>query len=202
MHELVNFIVETVSSWGYLGIFVMMFFESTVVPVPSELAMIPAGYLVSLGKMDMFLAFWAGTLWALWGSLFNYFAWMYLGAPIIKKLIHLYGKYLFLSEKSYMVTEKFFKQHGNVTVFTWRFIPWVRHLISIPAWIFSMDIYKFVIYTFLWAWAWNIILLYIGYIAWENQELIRQYSDEVTIGLVIFLVVLIWSYISLQSKKK
>lgn len=201
MYEFVNFIVETVSSWGYLGIFLMMTIESSFIPFPSEVAMIPAGYLSSIGQMNFTLALLSGTFWAIFWSTINYFLWLYFWEKVIKKMVKEYWKYVFISIESYEKTEKYFQKHWSITTFTWRLIPAVRQLISIPAGIFKMDLGRFFLYTSLWAWLWNLILMIIGYIAWENKELIKQYSSEVTIGLVIFLVVLIWAYVSLQSKK-
>ena len=201
MHEFVNFIVQTVSSWGYAGIFIMMFFESTIIPIPSELAMIPAGYLVSTGDMLFFTAFLAGTLWAIGGSLVNYFAGEYLWAPLVKAFFRNFGKYFFASEKTYLRSEKFFKHHGTITVFTGRFIPGIRHLISIPAGIFKMELSTFILFTTFGAGLWNLCLMGIWYIAWQNQELIKHYSQQLTIGLVIGIIILIWAYVSINSRE-
>ena len=129
----------------------------------------------------------AWTFWALsWASI-NYFLWKKLGWPIIKSLVWKYWKYVFLSVSHYEQTEIFFKKHWWITTFNWRFIPAVRQLISIPAWVFKMDFKKFVLYTFIWAWIWNIILLSIWYIAWQNKELISNYSHIALIWVLVLI---------------
>mgnify|MGYP002350084517 CR=1 FL=1 len=185
--EFTNFVIETVWSFWYIWIFIMMTIESSFIPFPSEVAMIPAWYLSSIWEMNIILAFLAWTFWALsWASI-NYFLWKKLGWPIIKSLVWKYWKYVFLSVSHYEQTEIFFKKHWWITTFNWRFIPAVRQLISIPAWVFKMDFKKFVLYTFIWAWIWNIILLSIWYIAWQNKELISNYSHIALIWVLVLI---------------
>lgn len=186
--EIATFVVEKVWDWGYTGIYLMMTIESSFIPFPSEVAMIPAWYLASLWQMNIYLAFLAWTLWALTGAIINYFIWIKLWWPVIKAIIHKYGKYIFLSSDHYDKAEIFFQKHGSITTFNGRFIPAVRQLISIPAWVFKMNFIKFIIYTWVWAWIWNIILLTIWYIAWENKELISEYSKEAVIGTIILII--------------
>lgn len=188
--EIASFIVKTVGDLGYAGIFIMMTVESSFIPFPSEIAMIPAWYLSSLWQMNIYLAFLAGTLWAITGSVINYFLWKKLGWPVIRALIHKYGKYIFLNATHYDKAEIFFEKHGSITTFNGRFIPAVRQLISIPAWVFKMNFLKFIVFTWIWAWIWNIILLTIWYIAWENKDLISEYSKEAVIGTIIIIIII------------
>lgn len=188
--EVTNFIVNTVWDFWYTWIFLMMAIESSFIPFPSEVAMIPAWYLSSTWEMNIFLAFLAWTLWACAWATINYFLWKKLWWPIIKSLVLKYWKYVLLSLKHYEEAEKFFKKHWSVTTFNWRFIPAVRQLISIPAGVFRMNFYKFIFYTWLWAWIWNIILLSIWYIAWENKDIISEYS-HIALAVVLVLIVLI-----------
>lgn len=186
--EIATFVVEKVGDFWYTWIFIMMTIESSFIPFPSEVAMIPAGYLSSLGKMNIYLAFLAWTLWALTGATINYFLWKKLGWPVVRTIVHKYGKYIFLNAHHYDQAEVFFQKHGSITTFNGRFIPAVRQLISIPAWVFNMNFTKFIIYTWVWAWIWNIILLTIWYIAWENKELIAEYSKEALIWTIILII--------------
>lgn len=186
--EIATFVVEKVGDFWYAWIFIMMTIESSFIPFPSEIAMIPAGYLSSLGQMNIYLAFLAWTLWALCWSIINYFLWKKLGWPVIRTIVHKYGKYIFLNANHYDQAEIFFQKHGSITTFNGRFIPAVRQLISIPAWVFNMNFTKFIIYTGVWAWIWNIILLTIWYIAGENKELIAEYSQEALIWTIILII--------------
>ena len=174
--ELATFIVDKVDQFGYAGIFLMMTIESSFIPFPSEVAMIPAGVLASEGKMSFLLALLAGTFGALFWASINYVLGYYLWGPIIKSLITRFWKYIFVSLTHYEAAENFFQKHGSITTFTGRFIPAVRQLISLPAGVFKMNIPKFLFFTWLWAGIWNLILLSIGYIAWENKALISEYS--------------------------
>lgn len=202
MHELVDFIVNIVWDMWYVWIYLMMTVESSFIPFPSEVAMIPTWYLASIWKMNFLYAFIAWTMWAMTGSIINYVLWFYLGGPIIKTLVHKYGKYIFLKEAHYLQAETYFQKHWSITTFLGRFIPAVRQLISVPAGIFKMNIFKFLLYTFIWAWTWNLILMWIWYVAWENKDLIEKYSKEL-LFLTLAFVVIIWvGYYFINKKKK
>lgn len=201
MHHLVDIIVAFADKLGYTGIFIMMVIESSFIPFPSEVAMIPAGYLSSIGKMNIVFAFMAGTIWAMvWASI-NYFLWKHLGATVIKKLIEKYGKYILFNAHHYEKSEKYFKSHWAITTLLGRFIPGVRQLISIPAGIFRMNYGVFLIYTFIWAGSWNAILLAIGYIAWENEELIHKMTGNAVLIIFLILWTIVWGYV-LYAKKQ
>lgn len=188
---------------GYIWIFIMMTIESSFIPFPSEVAMIPAWYLASLGKMSFLFAFLAGTLGALTGACINYFWGRYLWKPVVEKLVHNYGKYFLLNEKHYIKSEKYFEEHGAITTLVGRFIPAVRQLISIPAGIFRMDIPKFLFYTGLGAGAWNLVLLTIGYIAGKNDELIKRLLSQSLLMVVVVLGTIVAFYIFyVKSHKK
>ena len=201
MHQIIEQIVSIVWNLWYTGIFIMMVIESSFFPFPSEVAMIPAWYLSATWKMNFSLALIIWTLWALvWASI-NYFLGKKLWWPIVKMLIKKWWKYIFINEEHYEKSEDYFKKHWSITTFLARFIPAVRQLISIPAWICKMNIAKFLFYTSLGAWIWNLILMIIWYIAWENKELIAKYSKEALLAILIFWV-LIWVIYYLRNKSK
>ena len=188
IETIVNFILDTVWSWWYIWIFIMMVIESSFFPFPSEVAMIPAWYLSSIWEMNFVVSLLVWTFWAIVGATINYFLAFYLGEPVIKRLIHRYWKYIFLSESHFKQAEKYFSKHWSITIFVARFIPAIRQLISLPAWAFKMNYTKFFVYTWLWAWIWNLILMFIWYMAWENQELIKYYSKEALLLSIIFIL--------------
>jgi len=129
---------------------------------------------------------------------------MYLWKPVIQKLVHNYGKYIFLNQKHYEQSEEYFEKHGIITMLIGRFIPAVRQLISIPAGIFRMNYLTFCILTFIGAGTWNAILLWIGYIAWENSELIKSLKLEVMLILFVVLGTVVFAYVRYvksQAKK-
>ena len=202
MQEIINYIVELANQFWYTGIFGMMVLESSFIPFPSEVAMIPAWYLVSIWKMDFLTALFFWTAWALVWATINYFLAYYLWERVIVRLLRKYWKYVFLNELHYRKAEDYFLKHWSITVFLARFIPAVRQLISLPAWAFKMNYRKFFFYTMLWAWLWNLALMSIWYLAWENKELISKYSQELLFW-GIWIIILIWLvYYYLYWKKK
>jgi membrane protein DedA with SNARE-associated domain len=104
MHEIITWLVESIGAMGYPGIFLLMAMESSIIPIPSELIMPPAGYLAQSGKMDMLTAILCGTFGSLFGAYANYFAAHYLGRPLILK----YGRYVWITEEKFMKVEAFF----------------------------------------------------------------------------------------------
>ncbi len=185
LHEIVDFIVNTVGDLGYIGIFVMMFLESTFFPFPSEVVMIPAGYLVYKGEMNMAMVLIAGITGSLAGALFNYYLAIYIGRSIIIK----YGKYFFIKESTIIKAEEFFAKHGHISTFSGRLIPAVRQLISFPAGLARMNIVSFSIYTTLGASVWVIILTLLGYYIGDNEALVKEYLSTIIYILLGLIVV-------------
>ena len=202
LHEFINFIVNIAEQMGYTGIFVMMILESSFIPFPSEVAMIPAWYLASIWKMNFYIAFIAWTAWALIWATINYLLAYKLWEKTIIRLIRKYWKYLLVKEQHYLKAEDYFLKHWMITIFLARFITVVRQLISLPAWAFKINFRKFFIYTWIWAWLWNLWLMTIWYIAWENKEMITKYSKELVFWWIA-LIIIIWTiYYYLNKNKK
>jgi len=182
------FCINLISSVSYFGIFILMAMESMVIPIPAELVMPFAGFLSASGKMNMILIIIFSTLGSLFGSLLSYYIGKYGGNKFILK----FGKYVFLDETDLIKTEKWFSKRGEITIFFSRFIPVVRHLISVPAGMGKMKISRFITYTILGAGTWNTILALFGYILGKNWELISKYSDYISIPfsiIVIFIII-------------
>lgn len=188
--SIVEAIVSLVGQMGYVGIFVMMFLESSFFPFPSEVAMIPAGYLASKGEMNLFLAWFAGTAGSVAGALFNYAIGHRLGRPFLVR----YGKYLFLSEESLEKVERFFERYGAASTFWGRLVPGVRQYISLPAGVGRMEVARFVLYTFLGAGIWCAVLVALGYFIGENEELIRHYLHLILGGVMALVAGVVLYY--------
>lgn len=157
--SIINMIVEIVGTLGYVGIFIMMFLESSFFPFPSEVVMIPAGYLVFKGEMNAIIAVLCGIGGSLAGALFNY----YLALKLGREFLIRYGKYVFFTEETMQKVETFFIKHGPISTFVGRLITIVRQYISLPAGLARMNLTKFCIYTSLGAGIWVVILTFIGY---------------------------------------
>ncbi len=191
LSNVINFIVETIGDLGYFGIFILMFLESTVFPIPSEVVMIPAGYLAHKGEMNIYIVIFLGILGSLGGALFNYYFALKFGRKFLMK----YGKYFLVSHESIEKTEKFFKNHGHISTFSGRLIPGLRHYISLPAGLARMNLFIFCLYTTLGATIWVIILTLLGYYIGDNEELVKEYLRYLIVGLLLCLTLLgIWYY--------
>ena len=197
MHELIMWLVNTIGAMGYTGIFLLMAMESSVIPVPSELVMPPAGYLAQQGQMNIWVAILMGTAGSLLGAYANYYAAHYLGRPLLLK----YGKYVWITEEKFAKVERYFRDHGEISTFIGRLLPVVRHLISLPAGLAGMNHVKFSLYTLAGAGIWVTILTWIGYIIGAEQELIMKYSHQALIGVVAVSAVIIYFYVRNHRKK-
>ncbi|MEW6569858.1 MAG: DedA family protein [Nitrospirota bacterium] len=198
MNSFFNFIVETVGTLGYPGIMILMFIESTFIPLPSEIVIPPAGYLISKNQMSWTGVIASGTAGSVLGALFNYAIAVYLGRPFIIR----YGKYFGLSEKKFIKGENFFLKHGNIGTFIGRLILGVRHYISFPAGLAKMNLKKFCFYTALGAGIWVWLLAYIGYFVGNNSEEILRVSRQWSIYLVIGCALLIIVYIYWHKRNR
>lgn len=204
MQELINLIIDTVGSLGYLGIFIMMFLESSFFPFPSEVVMIPAGVLAYRGEVNLYLAIMCGILGSLSGALLNYYLALKMGRAFIIK----YGKYVFFSEKSMQKMEDFFQKHGHISTFVGRLLPAIRQYISLPAGIAKMDLGKFCIFTSLGAGIWVCILSWIGYslapllgdggvahlMDGENAQVFKNSLHQWTLFVLGILIVVVGIY--------
>ena len=201
VEKIVEYITLGMSAGGYFGLFALMALESMIAPVPSEVVMPFAGYLVLQGRFDFWIVLLVSGLGSIFGSVLSYYIGFYGGRPFVLR----YGKYLLLDKEHLEWTENWFRKQGNKTIFISRFIPVVRHLISIPAGIAKMTIHKFVIYTFLGATIWNFILLYAGFKLGEHWDKIHQYSKELDIIFValviLFFVYFIWKHRERKNEK-
>ena len=159
LETVITWIVEQVEAWGYFGIFSLMFLESTFVPFPSEVAMIPAGYLAQQGKMSAGGAILAGLLGSIGGAFFNYYFARKLGLPFLQR----YGRYFFVPEAKLDRAMNAFRKHGEITTFVCRLIPVVRQLISVPAGVAGMHKTRFGLYTGLGAGIWVAVLTGFGW---------------------------------------
>ena len=190
LHASIDWILTTVGDWGYLGIFVLMAMESTVLPVPSELVVIPAGYLAYQGQMSLVLILLAATLGSLAGALVNYWFALLVGRPFLER----YGRWFFVRPALLHRTDAFFLSHGAISTFTGRLIPGIRHLISLPAGLTRMPMRTFVFYTCLGAGIWSTILVAMGYLIGGNETLIQDNLPLVTAAVLGFVALTLLGY--------
>jgi len=197
IHELAQQLVDLIFDWGYLGIFIMMAIESSFIPFPSEIVLVPAGYLAAKGDMSITYIMGSALIGSLLGAFINY----YLALTLGRKFLLKYGKYFFISAESLQKMERYFKNHGHISTFTGRLIPGIRQLISIPAGLARMNLVEFSIFTTLGAGIWALVLVLLGYFIGTNEALIHQYLKEITIIVFVLLVILVWIYYKYQKRK-
>lgn len=198
IHEIANTIVGYIGDMGYWGIFLLMFLESTFFPFPSEIIMIPSGYLAYKGEMNVYIVVLVGILGSVGGALFNYYLAMHFGRKFILK----YGKYFFIKEETLDKLEAFFVKHGELSTFNGRLIPGIRQLISLPAGLARMNIARFSLYSALGAGIWVVVLVALGYLLGSNEELISEYLKTATVIALISVVFITIFYIVRHKRRK
>lgn len=190
LHDFITWVLATVQDWGYAGIFILMALESTVLPVPSELVLIPAGYLAHQGEMSLWLIVLSAASGCLVGASVNYAAALWLGRPFLER----WGRYFFVRPELLHKTDAFFVRHGAVSTFSGRLIPGIRHLISLPAGLTRMNLGTFAFYTCLGAGLWSLVLTLFGYFLGGNEPLLREYQHFITAGVIVFVALVIGGY--------
>ena len=192
MENIVNFLVETIGEWGYIGIFLLMFLESSFFPFPSEVVMVPAGYLAYKGDMNLFLIIISGLIGSISGAWFNYFLASKFGRKFLEK---------FIKKEKLDKLDKFFATHGHISTFSGRLIPGVRQYISFPAGLAKMNGFIFSFFTGLGSLIWILVLVGLGYFIGENQTLIHKYLKEITAVTLIILGIIVFIYYKYQKSK-
>lgn len=190
LHSLIDSLMSYFGTIGYLDIFILMTMESSIIPVPSELVMIPAWVSAMWGNISPILAIIVGGLGSVLWAVLNY--WIigrWLGRPFLEK----YGKYILITHTKYKRAEDLFLKNANIYTFIGRLIPVVRHLISIPAGIFRMRMIPFISITFLGATLWCSILVTLGYYFGSDViALTIKYGNEIKYVAIPLTTFYIW----------
>jgi membrane protein DedA with SNARE-associated domain len=174
-----------------------MFLESSFFPFPSEVVMIPAGYLSFKGELNLILSILAGIGGSIAGAVFNYYLAFHFGRRFLLK----YGKYVLLDEKGLNKLESFFDSHGEISTFTGRLIPGIRQYISLPAGLAKMSLVKFTLYTALGAGIWVVVLAVLGYFVGANESLVKEYLRSATL-IALGSVALLGLFYYIRHKTK
>jgi len=184
---LASWIVAVISATGYLGVVILMAIESACIPLPSEIIMPFAGYLVSIGKFSLIGAATAGAIGCNVGSTVAY----YVAASGGRAAFERWGKYVLISHADIERADAFFARYGAATVFFGRLLPVVRTFIAFPAGLARMPMLKFQVYTFLGSWPWCFALAYIGYVLgtrWNSDPTLRKVFHEFDAVIVVVLL--------------
>jgi len=174
LDSFIQWLLDLFRGMGYPGIVVLMAVESSILPLPSELVMPPAGYLAAKGEMTFVVAIACGVLGSMLGALANYGLAHWLGRAFFLRL----GKYVLITERALDRSERYFAAHGEISTFLGRMLPVVRHLISIPAGVARMHLGRFVVFTGLGALVWCTILTWIGWFIGSREDVILEVLNE------------------------
>jgi membrane protein DedA with SNARE-associated domain len=197
MEAVVDWILGVAGAISYPGIFLLMLLESSFFPFPSEVVMIPAGFLAYQGDMNLYLAVIAGTLGSLAGAGLNFYLANRWGRPILLRI----GKYFFLGPETLDKIDRYFAQHGEISTFNGRLIPGVRQYISLPAGLAGMHFGKFILYTSLGAGIWVTVLAALGFLMGSQEDLLRDNLHRITLAALLFVVVSSAIYILFRKRR-
>jgi len=199
MISLTHNVKDTVQSWGYSGIFVLMLLESSSVPIPSEVILPFAGYLVSTGYLNVWITITIATVAGIAGSLIDY----YIGLEGVQSLSRhrILGRVL-LSTNQLEIAAKWFNKNGSVMVFLCRLIPGFRTLVSFPAGAVRMPLPKFIVLTTAGCIVWNIILIYVGWYLGKNWAEVASVSRYLILATIIAVVIVVVAYLIKRKEKK
>jgi membrane protein DedA with SNARE-associated domain len=187
LQDIAHWMQDLIRDAGYPGLFLLIVLESTMVPVPSLLVMPFAGFMASRGDFSLPVILLINLAGALTGSLLSYWLGAYGGKPLILR----WGKYVFLKPADLDKTEAFFARYGAWTVLIARFLPVVRHLISIPAGIARMRLPVFLLQTAIGASLWGGGLMVLGYVIGENWESVATKAKKVDLVFALAIVLVI-----------
>lgn len=200
LSSLSGVIIHLIHSAGYAGVFILMMLNSALIPIPSEITMPFAGYLTQTGALLFPFVVIAGAIGDLVGALIGYAIGYFLEETVILKLIKKYGKFILLSEHEYHKAVEMYKKYGSGITFFCRLLPGVRSFISVPAGLSEMNVWKFIIFTFLGSLVWVGGLAGVGYFLGAHWDSIGPIYSKFQIVIVAVFVILVGYYIYHKTK--
>jgi membrane protein DedA with SNARE-associated domain len=200
LESLFAWISGVISALGYGGVLGLMAVESACIPLPSEMIMPFAGFLVASGRFTLWGIALAGAVGCVVGSIPAYYAGQYGGRPLVAR----YGRYLLMNESHLDWAEKFFARRGDITVFVGRLLPVVRTFIAFPAGVARMPMGKFIVYTFIGSFPWCLGLGYVGMKVGEHRELLTPWFHRLDAVIVAALLAgaswFVWKQVKKRSR--
>ena len=179
-----TFIIGTLSALGYWGVVLLMGIESACIPLPSELIMPFAGYLVFKGQLTLWGVAFAGAVGCVLGSLVAYYVGLFGGRPWVQR----YGRYVLVSPHDLELADRWFARHGDITIFVGRLLPVVRTFIAFPAGVARMPLLKFVVYTFVGSLIWCGALAWVGQRLGEHWDTLGVYFHRFDEGVALIIL--------------
>lgn len=199
MEQVSQAFLSFIDAWGYLAVVILMAMENACIPVPSELILGFAGYMVSAERMTFTGAMIAGMVGGMVGSIFAYV----VGATGGRKFVDKYGKYFFVKKSHVDLAQNWFDKYGIRAVFFSRMLPVVRTFISLPAGFARVNFKQFLFYTFAGSLPWTALILYAGVLLGDNWEYLLEIGHEFSIAFIVVSVVIIaWLYFRHKRKSR
>ena len=200
IETLSGFIIHLIQSSGYFGIFLLMTLQSALIPIPSEITMPFAGFLVGLGHLNFVLVILCGTTGNLLGSLISYGIGFFLEEKIILNWLRKYGKFLLLSENEYRHSTKWLQKYGAPVIFFGKMVPGVSTFIALPAGLAEVKLWKFSLYTFLGSLIWSVVLTFIGAYLGSKWNTLGTYFHKFELVLALLLIFAVLFYLNYKLK--
>lgn len=200
IQQISGLIIHLILSTGYGGIFGLMFLESLLLPIPSEVTMPFAGFLAQQGQLNFWAVAFVGAFANLLGSLIAYAIGYFLEATVILNFIKKYGKFILISEHEYTKALLWFQKYGNPIAFFSRLLPAVRTFISLPAGLSGMNIWKFSLYTFLGSLLWSTFLTWIGFYLGSKWNSCEPYFRKFQLVIIVVLIFAVLWFINHKLK--
>ena len=201
LEPIIHWITDSISVLGYPAVFFLMLVESALIPVPSEVTMPFAGFMVGLGKLNFWIVVLMGGVGNLVGSLLAYALGYWGQEKYVRQLIKKYGKYLLITYEEVETAERWFREKGELISFTSRLLPVVRTFISLPAGFSQMNVIKFSVFSLAGALIWSAILTYLGVLLGENWNILEVYFRKFQFLIVAVCVLLAAGYVFYKIKK-
>jgi membrane protein DedA with SNARE-associated domain len=168
--HIAEWVTHVISVSGYAGVFGLLFIDAMNIPLPSEISLGFAGYLVSTGRFTFFWAVMVGTLGYTAGAALSY----WIGLKGGRRVVERYGRFLLISKRDLARADKLFKKYGNAIAFFSRMLPVLRTFISLPAGVFKVPFGRYIAYTFVGSLLWSVLFVYLGQLVGENYEILAE----------------------------
>ncbi|MGM9580595.1 MAG: DedA family protein [Anaerovibrio sp.] len=199
MSQFTDVFLQFIDAWGYYAVAILMALENACIPIPSELILGFAGYMIYAGRMTFTMAMVAGMVGGMLGSYFAYYVGHYGGRPFVDK----YGKYFFVKKSHVDIAQEWFDKYGIKAVFFSRMLPVVRTFISLPAGFAHVDMRQFFFYTFIGSLPWTALILFIGMMLGEGWKVMMEVGHEISLAVAAAIVIIcIVLYVQYRRKKK
>ena len=199
MSQFTDVFLQFIDGWGYYAVAILMALENACIPIPSELILGFAGYMIYAGRMTFTMAMVAGMVGGMLGSYFAYYVGHYGGRPFVDK----YGKYFFVKKSHVDIAQEWFDKYGIKAVFFSRMLPVVRTFISLPAGFAHVDMKRCFFYTFLGSLPWTALILFIGMMLGEGWKVMMEVGHEISLAVAAAIVIIcIVLYVQYKRKKK